>query len=70
MDIKTSSSTLADYLRQYGEVVDCVIVMDRENGWSRGFGFVTFKNAIDRDKCLHGSNTVDGRKVNVLFLVR
>lgn len=33
---------LRDYFMEYGEVVDCVIVSDKETKKSRGFGFVQF----------------------------
>jgi len=50
-----------------GDITDAVVVMDRESGRSKGFGFVTFEsdesaqNAIEN---LDGSD-MDGRSVRV-----
>mmetsp|Transcript_26127 Transcript_26127/g.60925 ORF Transcript_26127/g.60925 Transcript_26127/m.60925 type:complete len:205 (+) Transcript_26127:123-737(+) len=40
---------LSNYFMQYGSIVDCVVMKDRETGNSRGFGFVTFDStdAVD-----------------------
>ena len=37
-----SSAELGDAFREFGEVVSATVVMDRELGRSRGFGFVEF----------------------------
>lgn len=52
---------------QYGEVTDAKVVMDRDTGRSRGFGFVTFANADDAQSArsaMDGS-TLDGRTIRV-----
>lgn len=52
---------------QYGEVVDCRIVRDKESGKSKGFGFVCYEDqrstilAVDN---LNGANIV-GRQIRV-----
>lgn len=53
----------------HGTVQDCWVVKDRENGRSRGFGFVVMSNASEMEKAiaaLDGSE-IEGRllKVNV-----
>jgi RNA recognition motif-containing protein len=40
-----TSADLGDAFREFGEVVSATVVMDRELGRSRGFGFVEFANA-------------------------
>jgi nucleolin len=45
------------------------VVLDRETGRSRGFGFVTFVNAEDAQKAAESLNEseLDGRKLNISF---
>ena len=33
-----------NYFSKYGDVSDAVVIMDRQTGRSKGFGFVTFKD--------------------------
>lgn len=54
------------YFSRYGELSDAVVIMDRQTGRSRGFGFVTFRDPQCVDEVLHeGQHTIDGRQVNV-----
>ncbi len=51
----------------YGELTDAQIVVDRDSGQSRGFGFVTMstdESAAKAIEALHGTS-VDGRALNV-----
>jgi RNA-binding protein Musashi len=34
----------------YGKVVDATVMLDRESGRSKGFGFVTFEDAANVDQ--------------------
>lgn len=58
-----SSRTTADDLRQlfseYGPVSDAVVVMDRETGSSRGFGFVTMENRKDAPRAIENLDGAD-----------
>ncbi|XP_078473351.1 DAZ-associated protein 1 isoform X8 [Lampetra planeri] len=65
LDWNTSQEGLQMYFSQFGEVIDCVIMKDKETNQSRGFGFVKFKdpNCIgmvlaNRPHCLDG-RTID-----------
>ncbi|XP_032829677.1 DAZ-associated protein 1 isoform X1 [Petromyzon marinus] len=65
LDWNTSQEGLQIYFSQFGEVIDCVIMKDKETNQSRGFGFVKFKdpNCIgmvlaNRPHCLDG-RTID-----------
>ncbi|MFA6005639.1 MAG: RNA-binding protein [Patescibacteria group bacterium] len=51
----------------FGELTEVVVISDRFSGKSKGFGFVTFKNAADAEKALKEMNEkeVDGRKLMV-----
>ena len=61
----TTRETLRAAFEAYGEVTDAVVVMDRDTGRSRGFGFVTFANGEDGNKALAALNgaTLDGRTI-------
>lgn len=49
------------------EIVEAVVVSDRETGRSRGFGFVTFAKGEYADKALAAMNgqQLDGRDIRV-----
>ena len=50
----------------YGEITEAVVIMDRETQRSKGFGFVTFKNAEDAKKALEmNGKDIDGRTLVV-----
>jgi len=59
----TADETVRDYFAQYGNIIDCVVMKDKESGRSRGFGFVQYDNtdsveAVIRDYAKH---TIDGK---------
>ncbi len=63
----TTETTLSDAFSAHGNVVEAVLVMDRESGRPRGFGFVTMSNAEEAQKAiaaLNGQN-LDGRDLTV-----
>src|ERR1700754_1559931 len=67
LSFKTSESQLRELFEQHGEVASASLVMDRETGRPRGFGFVEFSNpehAKAAIAALNGKN-VDGRDLTV-----
>jgi RNA recognition motif-containing protein len=63
----TSDAGLRDAFDAHGDVTDAKVVLDRETGRSRGFGFVTFSDPSAADaaiRALDGS-TLDGRTIRV-----
>ena len=51
----------------FGEIVDCVVMVDRTTNQSRGFGFVTLQNRKDAGaaiEALDGSE-LEGRRIGV-----
>ncbi len=52
----------------YGDVTEAKVIMDRETGRSRGFGFVTFAQDEDAEKALEmDSKEHEGRALRVNF---
>ncbi|TPX61627.1 hypothetical protein PhCBS80983_g00928 [Powellomyces hirtus] len=41
-----------DYFMQFGKVIDATLMIDRETGRPRGFGFITFENSDGVDKAM------------------
>lgn len=64
-----SGSSLQDLFAQYGEIVEAVIISDRQTGRSKGFGFVTFAKEEDAAKAQKEMNgkDIEGRNIVVNF---
>lgn len=63
----TSDDTLRGAFERFGNVSEAKVIMDRETGRSRGFGFVTFDDPEEAHaaiSALDGSD-LDGRKIKV-----
>jgi RNA-binding protein Musashi len=64
----TTKEMLYDEFSKFGEIVDWVVMMDRETGASRGFGFITYKEAAGAEGALRaGPFKMDGK--NVSFVI-
>lgn len=61
--METSNESLRNHFLQFGDLVDCIVMMDKTTGRSRGFGFVTFRDAAAMSVALGTSQVVDGREV-------
>ena len=64
---KTTDDTLRAAFEKYGQVTDAKVIMDRETGRSRGFGFVTFGDDAAADEAIADMNgkPLEGRNVQV-----
>ena len=62
-----SDQELRDLFALHGEVTSATIVMDRDTGRPRGFGFVEMKDDAAALKAIQALNTKDvgGRSLNV-----
>lgn len=63
----TTDATLRRAFSEYGPVSDAAVVVDRDSGRSRGFGFVTLENRKDAARAikeLDGAD-LDGRRIVV-----
>ena len=63
----TNDDSLRQAFSRFGEVTESKVVMDRETGRSRGFGFVSFANESDAEAAAEAMNgrEIDGRSVRV-----
>jgi len=58
---------LAEMFAEIGEVVEAVVITEKETGRSKGFGFVTMKDDADAEKAAKEMNEkeIDGRPLKV-----
>ncbi|KAJ7028993.1 hypothetical protein C8F04DRAFT_1188095 [Mycena alexandri] len=63
----TTDDTLRNVFSEFGQVLDSIVMRDRNTGRSRGFGFVTFGSAAEADIAINGLNEkdLDGRRIKV-----
>ena len=61
------SNDLSDFFAPYGEVTSSKVIMDRETGKSRGFGFVEMSSDAAGNEAISKLNgaVVEGRAMNV-----
>lgn len=55
-----TANEFLEYFEQFGEVVDSVVMFDRDTHRSRGFGFVTFLDAEVANRLLKTGRTEEG----------
>lgn len=61
----TGDDELRDYFSNFGTVVECMVKRDPNSGQSRGFGFVSFKDASSVDQVLsEHTHTLQGKKID------
>lgn len=58
--------SLKDYFSQFGEVQECTVMRDGASGRSRGFGFLTFKDARTVNVVMVKEHYLDGKIVRTL----
>ena len=46
----TTAETMREFFAAYGKVVDATVMVDRETGRSKGFGFVTFEDSSNQER--------------------
>lgn len=65
LSYNTNSDSLRDLFSQYGTVTSSQVVMDRDTGRSRGFGFVEMSDGGDQAMQALNGQDVDGRSLTV-----
>ncbi|CAN4100092.1 unnamed protein product [Withania somnifera] len=62
---ETTEESFRNHFSQFGEITDSVIMMDKNSGRPRGFGFVTYADPEIANKVLEEDHIIDGRAVEV-----
>ncbi|RDX85139.1 putative RNA-binding protein ARP1, partial [Mucuna pruriens] len=62
---ETQRDTMRRYFEQFGEILEAVVITDKNTGRSKGYGFVTFKDPESAMRaCQNPSPVIDGRRAN------
>ncbi|GMN42804.1 hypothetical protein TIFTF001_012012 [Ficus carica] len=62
---ETQRDTMRRYFEQFGEILEAVVITDKNSGRSKGYGFVTFKDPEAAMRaCQNPSPVIDGRRAN------
>ncbi|GFF61660.1 Glycine-rich RNA-binding protein 2, mitochondrial [Aspergillus lentulus] len=63
----TTDESLRQAFSEFGQVLDSIVMRDRDTGRSRGFAFVTFSNDNEAEAAISGMNDqeLDGRRMKV-----
>ncbi|KAI1773437.1 hypothetical protein F4818DRAFT_422567 [Hypoxylon cercidicola] len=62
---ETTETDFKDYFAQFGRVVDATLMMDKDTGRPRGFGFVTFESEAGVEACLNTHLEIHGKPIEV-----
>lgn len=64
-----TSDELKSIFSEFGEIVDAVVITERDSGRSKGFGFVEFNTIEEAKKAVEAMNQkeLEGRKLVVNF---
>ena len=67
LDYGVNSDDLKEVFENYGTVSSCNVIMDRETGRSKGFGFVEMDNEEEAMNAINGLNatSIRGREIVV-----
>lgn len=60
----TTQESLQNHFSIYGTVSECILMIDRNSGRSRCFGFVTMEDPLTVDKILSEDQIIDSRKAD------
>ncbi|CAN8285993.1 unnamed protein product [Cochlearia groenlandica] len=62
---ETQRDTMTHYFQQFGDIIEAVVITDKITGRSKGYGFVTFKEAEAAiSACKNMNPVIDGRRAN------
>lgn len=58
-----TSESMREFFSQFGKVIDSTVMLDRETGRSKGFGFVSFEDTNVQPFLGFGNLQIDGKLV-------
>ncbi|KAG0503768.1 hypothetical protein HPP92_003840 [Vanilla planifolia] len=62
---ETPTDELRRYFEQFGDILEAVIITDKNTGRSKGYGFVTFRDSESARRSVADPNPlIDGRRAN------
>ncbi|PAN27274.1 hypothetical protein PAHAL_5G071200 [Panicum hallii] len=62
---ETQKETMRKYFEQFGEILEAVVITDKNTGRSKGYGFVTFRDPDAAMRaCVDPAPVIDGRRAN------
>ncbi|KAI4389661.1 hypothetical protein MLD38_001862 [Melastoma candidum] len=62
---ETQNETLRQFFEPFGEILEAVVIADKNTGRSKGYGFVTFREPESaRKACVDPTPVIDGRRAN------
>eukprot|EP00890_Picochlorum_soloecismus_P001159 jgi/Picsp_1/2043/NSC_05508-R1_heterogeneous nuclearribonucleoprotein a2 len=62
---EVSEEKMKEHFEAYGEILEVVVMRDRNSGRPRGFGFVTYKDPGAADIVVQEKHVIDGREIDV-----
>jgi len=66
VNFETTEDNLKTFFLQFGKIVECIIVRDRQTGRSKGFGFITFYRKADADRAIESTDlSLESRSLTV-----
>ena len=67
LSYNTNESDLTEMFSAYGEVISAKVIMDRDTGRSKGFGFIEMASRSAGEKAIAELNgkDIDGRQIKV-----
>ncbi|KAF2576587.1 hypothetical protein F2Q70_00002328 [Brassica cretica] len=63
---ETTEDRLREYFQSFGEVLEAVIMKDRDTGRARGFGFLVFADPTVAERVVLIRHVIDGKIVSVI----
>ncbi|RWR92714.1 RNA-binding protein 24 isoform X1 [Cinnamomum micranthum f. kanehirae] len=62
---ETQRETMRKYFEQFGEILEAVVITEKNTGRSKGYGFVTFREPEAAMRaCVDAAPVIDGRRAN------
>ena len=58
---------MREFFSQFGKVIDSTVMLDRETGRSKGFGFVSFEDTNVQPFLGFGNLEIDGKLVRIVI---